>query len=203
MKAEFEAFRAHTAQGGGVGSASAVSTTLHMLLAAVCGPQVLDYSRYDSPCYHDLCERSGCYGASFATKEVDLIFDNATDISVIGDERLALDLEPIDAHHLRGFNGASSRATAIPTRGAMVEVPSIGLITMRPTQLWVRFRQRRGLLRVAQAVLPLLRKVDPSRKVSTLPEVFEIAFSDILLAPLVVRLSISNVHCNCLFTTRG
>ena len=114
MKAEFEAFRAHTAQGGGVGSASAVSTTLHTLPAAVGGPQVLDYSRYDSPCYHDLCERSGCYGASAATKEVDLIFDNATDISVIGDERLALDLEPIDAH-LRGFNGSSSRATAIAT----------------------------------------------------------------------------------------
>ena len=124
MKAEFEAFRSRSgstsnraASGGGLGSASAVNTMLHALPAAVGDPQVLDYSHYDSPCYNDLCERSGCFGvcgASAATTEVDLIFDSATDISVIGDERLALDLEPINAS-LRGFNGASSQATAIAT----------------------------------------------------------------------------------------
>ena len=121
MKSEFDAFRANRTNGGdqaprqGQGSACAVTTTLSTLPAAINDRQVLNYNHYDTPCYNDdLCERSGCYGVSAATIEVDLIFDNATDVSVIGDERLALDLEPTQAK-LIGFNGARSDAVAIAT----------------------------------------------------------------------------------------
>ena len=120
MKSEFEAFRASRASGGdqaprqGQGSACAVTTTLATLPAATYDRQVPNYNRYDTPCYNDLCERSGCYGVSAATIDVDLIFDNATDVSVIGDERLALNLEPTHAK-LIGFNGARSDAVAIAT----------------------------------------------------------------------------------------
>ena len=120
MKSEFEAFRASRASGGdqaprqGQGSACAVTTTLATLPAATNDRQVPNYNRYDTPCYNDLCERSGCYGVSAATIDVDLIFDNATDVSVIGDERLALNLEPTHAR-LIGFNGARSDAVGVAT----------------------------------------------------------------------------------------
>ena len=51
---------------------------------------------------------------SAATIDVNLIFDNATDVSVIGDERLALNLEPTHAR-LIGFNGARSDAVGVAT----------------------------------------------------------------------------------------
>ena len=54
------------------------------------------------------------YGVSAATIDVDLIFDNAADVSVIGDERLALNLEPTHAR-LIGFIGARSDAVGAAT----------------------------------------------------------------------------------------
>ena len=111
MKNEFEAFRASggdQAPRHGQGSACAVTTTLATLPAGINDRPVPNYNLMTPLAIMTFV--GGPAAMEFLRPH--FIFDNATDVNVIGDERLAPNLESTQAR-LIGFNGARSDAVGI------------------------------------------------------------------------------------------